>query len=429
MKTILLFLITIIALFLLFIIPLQAQEELPDTVWTKKLDNINAVKFSPDAKYIIASTHTHGVYQLDRTNGDIIRTIMLGNNGVDFSPTGDTLILSAGNQVTLLNTETGVILDTFLFSKEGNPNCEAIITPDGKRIIATTGKMGFDEPQILVIDIATKEIIKTFIGRYYKASRLDISSDGKYFIFNDFRGTYYTVILMDLHTYEELKIFEKPGGSYSNHGFAPNNEYFLTSSSSGLDLWNLKTFKVQKTLNYYQDINATDPGASSRVFTNDSKYLIYGYFDWEDYDPNKVIVWNIEGDSLQYEYPFSGSKDIDISKDDYIAASGYTPYLLGHLNLLRPKWNETSVDENEENDFKYILKDKILTIKFDDELNITPTINIYDISGKLVKSISDFELQTDFKSINVNVDFLIPGVYLIEIITTKKHYSFKLMIP
>jgi WD40 repeat protein len=429
MKTTLHFLTTIIALFLLFFIPLQAQEEVPDTVWSKNLDNAQMVKYSPDEKFLYAGIMEIGrslVYKLETEYGSIVDSFAYHPpliKTIDLSMTGDTLLVSGSGFLWLWNVETG---DTIYTLKYGS---EACFTPDGKRIITTTGKIGDDEPQILIIDIATKEIIKTFIGRYKQSSQLGLSPDGKYFYFKDINGLKGFIFLMDLSTYEEITYFEYSTFGLSDPVISPDNKLLASISfEDGIIIWDIKSFKQLETIKY-SDPNTKDFGLGGVGFSNDSKYVIFSYFDHEDYDPNEVIVWNINKDTLAHRYQFSGSYDLDISKDDYIAALGYTPYKLWHINLLRPKWNETSVEENEENDFKYILKDKILTIKFDDELNNTPTINIYDISGKLIKSISDFELQTDFKSINVNVDFLIPGVYLIEIITTKKHYSFKLMIP
>jgi WD40 repeat protein len=426
MKTILHFLTTIIVLFLLFIIPLQAQEEVPDTVWSKNLGNVQMVKFSPDGKNLYVGVIEIGrslVYKINNATGLIVDTFSYLPpliKRIDLSANGDTLMVSGSGFIWLWDVETG---DTIFTLKYGD---EACFTPDGKRIIATTGKMGFDEPQILVIDIETKEIIKSFIGRYYYASNPQISSDGKYLSFKDFRGTYSTIILMDLNDYEELKIFENSNGSLDQNVFSPDSKYLAANSAGDRDIfiWDLATLEMYKHIQYEENDNVLNPSVNTIKFSNNSQYLIFPFFDWEDYDPNKIIVWNIEGDSLEYEYPYSAQRAIDISKDNYIAACGQYP---GYLTLLRPKWNGTYIKEQKEEDFKYSLKDVILKIKFDDELNNTPTINIYDISGKLVKSISDFELQTDFKSINVNVDFLISGVYLIEIKLRNQIYSLKVL--
>jgi WD40 repeat protein len=425
MKTILHFLTTIITLLLFFIIPLQAQEQLPDTVWKKNI-SVGALKFSQDGQYIYTKKDNN-VLKIETFTSNILDTLILNRplmKSLNISPTGDTLIVAGNGMIWLWDTRTGESIEKLDYFGE-----EACFTPDGKRIVATTGKMGFDEPQILIIDIETKEIIKSFVGRYYYASNPQISLDGKYLSFTDFRGTYNTIILIDLETYEELHIFQIENGTLADNVFSDDGKYLGSIYyQNGVYLWDLKTFELIKNYRFKDMINI-NYAIMDLKFSNDSKNLIFSYFDSDDYDPNKVIVWNIKKDTLAYEYNFPANVAKDISKDDYIVACGNLRGDFSKLYLLRPKWNETSVDENEENDFKYILKDNILKIKFDDELNNTPTIYIYDISGKLIKSISDFELQTDFKSINVNVDFLIPGVYLIEIITTKKHYSFKLMIP
>ncbi|MFC2131502.1 WD40 repeat domain-containing protein, partial [Bacteroidota bacterium] len=177
----------------------QAQEQLPDTVWSKQIGNVNVVKFSPDGQFVFAGVYKD-IYQFETSTGNLVKTFSgrCGSiNRIDFSPTSDTIICSGGvggAGISLINSLSGDTLLRFNLGQSMS-GAEALITPDGKHIIATTGKMGLDEPQILVIDIETKEIIKTFIGRYNGASNLQVSNDGKYFSFEDFRGTYGTVIL------------------------------------------------------------------------------------------------------------------------------------------------------------------------------------------------------------------------------------------
>ncbi|MFH1052740.1 MAG: T9SS type A sorting domain-containing protein [bacterium] len=418
---------------LVLIIQLKAQEPLPDTVWTKKIANIKAVNFSLDSEYLFAGGRKE-FYQLEITTGEIFKTFLVNTgyvNKIGFSISGDTIITSGTDAtIRLWDYLTGDSIFTFYTIKEfgiiSYGGSDALITPDGKRIITLTGFIGLDEPQILVIDIATKEIIKTFVGRYYYASNPQISSDGKYFSFQDFRGTYSTVILINLNTYEEIKIFENPNGSLNQNIFSPDCNH-LTANSAGVGkdifIWDLKTLKLFKQFQY-EEKDVIEPILYNEKYTNDSKYLIMSFHDHQDYQPDKIIVWNIDGDSLEYEYPFSGQTAIDVSKDDYIAAYSQNS---GYLTLLRPKWNGTDVKDIKEDDFNYTLKDGILKIKFKEEFTEIPLVNIYDISGKLIKSISDFEIQSDYKELTLNIGFLIPGVYLFEIKFSDKNYSFKLL--
>ncbi|MFC2129793.1 WD40 repeat domain-containing protein, partial [Bacteroidota bacterium] len=178
-----------------FAVPTQAQEHLPDTVWSKQIQNAQVVKFSPNGQYVFVGIDKIGssvVYKIETTTGTTVDTFRYHRpltKRLSFSPTGDTLAVSGSGFIRLWDIRASDTIFTFEYGEE------ACITPDGKRIIATTGKMGVDEPQILVIDIETKEIIKSFIGRYNGASNLQVSNDGKYFSFEDFRGTYGTVIL------------------------------------------------------------------------------------------------------------------------------------------------------------------------------------------------------------------------------------------
>ncbi len=322
MKTILL--LTVIIVFTGFSENLLAQQQLPDTVWSKDINSYNgcprSLKFSPDGKYLFAGFRKQGILQLDRQTGKIIRKIQAGGN-ISFSSTGDTVVFSGGNEIMIVRTKTGEIIDTIIMPVDKNSryNCQAVIAPDGKRIITTVGALNLDKPQLLVYNIETKKIIKAFNGIY--ASMLKISPDGNYISFNSVKENYQTVRLIDLNTYEEVNFDNKTGGG--NGGFSPDSKILLTGTQYGVDLWDVKTLKLIKTLKYYEGLNVADRGIGGGIlFSNDSKYLIYGYFDYEDYNPNEVLVWNIEKDTLEYVYPFSASDAMDVSPDNYIAASG-----------------------------------------------------------------------------------------------------------
>ncbi|MFC2131442.1 WD40 repeat domain-containing protein [Bacteroidota bacterium] len=421
----LLFLIILTAV-LMSAVPLNAQEQLPDTVWSKQIQNAHVVKFSPDGQYVFVGIR-YDVLKIETTTGNVIDTFALNRplmKSLSPSPTGDTLIITGNRLIMMWNVITGDTIFTLNYGEE------ACFTPDGKRIIATTGKMGLDEPQILVIDIETKEIIKTFIGRYNYTGDLQISSDGKYFSFTDFRGTYSTVILIDLNTYEEIKIFENPNGSLDKNIFSPNNKYLAANSAGHKDIfiWDLKTLELFKHFQYEEFNDITIPILTNEKFTMNSKYLIMSFFDNEDFDPNKIIVWNIEGDSLEYEYSFSGSTALDVSKDDYIA--GYSR-AWRILSLLRPKWNGTGVKEHKKEDFKYTYNNEKLKIHFDDiPINI-PEINIYNMIGMNVGAncpdCIGMPLQTQGNIIEIDIGYLTAGVYFVIVDVSGKRYVIKLM--
>jgi len=213
-------------------LPLQAQE-LPDTLWSKAIDDehiANVVKFSPDGQYLFAG-YGNDIIQIEISTGEIIRTLSYHKGYVTqigFSPSGDTLISSGWDgRIVLWDYHSGDSIECISLIKEikNSAKSNALITPDGKRIITLTEFIGFDEPQILIIDVETKEIIKSFVGRYYYALNLQVSPDGKYFSFVDFRGTFLSIVLIDLNTYEEIKIFNEDGklGDLQDNIFSNDN--------------------------------------------------------------------------------------------------------------------------------------------------------------------------------------------------------------
>ncbi|GAB1371151.1 hypothetical protein MASR1M45_12130 [Candidatus Kapaibacterium sp.] len=105
------------ALVLLFVQSAFAQtEELPDTVWTKFTypNAVNAVKFTPDGKYL-ASGGDDGIPKLwDAVTGELVREF-LGNGSkiwsLDINNTGELIaVVNDSSVITIWNVLTGEIL-------------------------------------------------------------------------------------------------------------------------------------------------------------------------------------------------------------------------------------------------------------------------------------------------------------------------------
>lgn|GEM_PF-4391905 len=409
-------------------VSLQGQE-LPDTVWSKKI-NVSDLKFSPDGKYIFGSAGIDGVHQLDAQTGNIIRTIKLGNEHLSFSPTGDTVVFSCNHQITLIKTNSGELIDTMIIQNIGLSGCHAQFTIDGRYLAVTTDVYGFDNPQIYFIDIESKQVVKTFSKIFDYSTNISLSPNGKYFSYCGLikvKNLYYLTIV-DLQTFNERQRFEIPKSAAYNLGFTHDSRFVAYYFPNAIHIWDIETNELKKTIKMYSTINTTDPGRGRIVFTYNSKYLIYGYFDWEDFDPNKIIVWNIDGDSLVYEYPYSASTAIDISKDDYIICAGFSYLAPGdHLYLLRPNWKSTDVSEKDTDRFNYLLNHGILKIKFEETIIEKPVINIYNILGNIVVAYCNVSLQTN-NEIEMDLNYLNCGVYFVVVDVGGKRRVVKVMM-
>ncbi len=403
---------------------LQSQEPLPDTVWTKKNlgGMVNVVKFSPDGQYLFVGAD-YDILQFDVKTGELIRTLSFHRayvTKIGFSPTGDTIISSGWDgRIVLWDYQTGDTIAYISTLRDMNKaiDSDALITPDGKRIITLTGLVGLDKPQIIVFDIETKEIIKTFTGIFSQANNLAVSNDGKYFSFWDFRSTKGILFLMDLNTYEEIAMIEYPdAGLFDNIISWDSKILAAVTTGHGIFLWDIEKLKLIKNFRFNNNLNLSY-GIRRVSFSRDSKNIIFGCYDYEDYEPSEVIVWNIEKDTLVYKYPFSAVESIDISKNDYIASVGNSAYKLWHVNLLRPNWKITDVKENITNNLKYTFNNSKLKIFFDEEMFAKPEINIYNILGVGANGRSpvqhDFSPVQNGNEIEINLEYLTSGVYFV----------------
>ncbi|MFH1052459.1 MAG: hypothetical protein V1779_16190 [bacterium] len=403
-------------------VSLQAQEPLPDIVWNKYIDNAKVVKFSPDGQNVFIGVR-NDILQLDATTGEIVRTMYYHKariKNICFSSTGDTIISSGDDgRIVLWDYKTGDTIEYISVLRDINIGAEsdASFTPDGKRIITLTGLIGIDKPQILIINIETKEVIKTFIGTYSQTDNLAISSDGKYFSFWDFRGTKGILFLMDMNTYKEIARIEYPDDGLYDNAFSWDSRILAAMTDrNGIFLWDIATLKLIKNFRFNNILDLRN-GMRRVSFSRDSKNIIFGYYDYDDYDPNKLIVWNIEKDTLVYEYSCSGTKSIDISKDDDIITAGFVFMEGDYVYLLRPNWKVTKVEDNFTNNLKYSYNNSILKIFFDEELFEKPKINIYNILGVGANGRSPVQhylspLQNG-NEIEIDLEYLTSGVYFV----------------
>jgi len=186
----------------------------------------------------------------------------------------------------------------------------------------------------------------------------------------------------------------------------------------------LETLELYKTITFEEHSNYINSQLWNHKFSNDSKYIIFSYWDNEDYNPQKVIVWDIEKDSVAYEYLYAADKFIDVSKDDYIAAVGIQVPTIGwSVNLLRPKWNGTDVKETKENELNYSYYGRKIKIYFNENLKNEPKIEIYNILGVGIRHAEPVQQENE---IEIDLNDLSSGIYFVEVLVNFKTYIIKI---
>jgi len=405
-------------------VSLHAQEPIPDTVWTKTFQNpitINCVKFSPDGQYIFAGTN-NVILQIESATGNIFRSLSGHTDQVytiSFSPTGDT-ILSMGmdRTIRLWNYQNGDPIYSLKYERPDSLNIklgtEALLAPDGRKIISLTGCNRYNGDKyenIYIFDIETKKLI-TGIGDFPTAFNIAISPDGRYFAMH---VSINNVLLFDLNTYQLIKVLGSHESQVNDIAFSPDGKMVASCGEDWrIYVWDTET---RELIHEY----GCNTHVKNVVFSNDSKFII-----WSDGGDNYTTqVWSIDTKEKVYQYPFSGFADIDISQDNKIITTSSK-----RVSLLNPKWEITGFQET--NEYETIIypnpTNNSLTVNFNLSFPTQLNFNLYDITGILVSNIKSQFYEPGLINENLILGNLANGVYYLKIESLQCNKTFKINI-
>ncbi|MFH1052589.1 MAG: T9SS type A sorting domain-containing protein [bacterium] len=404
-------------------VSLQAQEPLPDTVWTKTFQNpitINCVKFSPDGQYIFAGTNNI-ILQIETSTGNIFRTLQWHDwkvFNIDFSPTGDT-ILSSGADYTirLWDYISGDTIHSLKYERPDSLDIQlgeiAYITPDGKRIISLTNCYGDNYDNVYVFDISSKELIGR-AGNYYGANKLNISLIGKYFAIVGYPTM---VALYDLNTYQLIKVLGSHESQVNDIAFSPDGKMVASCGEDWrIYVWDTETRELIHEF-------GMDGAVVSVKFSNDNKFLITGGGGFENLHTS---VFNLTIDEIHYNYPIPyGRQSMDISSANnfLVVGGGYD------LFLLNPKWDITGLQET--NKYETIIYPNPVDMKVNIDFNvINPglfNIELLNITGNFIENIFSGFLEPGNQTIQFNCKNIANGTYFIRITSPSFTKTIKLV--
>jgi len=165
--------------------------------------------FAPDGRSVyVGIVKDNSTVKIDLQNGNIIQTYKHADEYSDVTGIRRLVLTKDGN--TLLtgddyghirwwNTATGKEIGD-LYANKGRVN-GMIMLPNGKQIATCGGESAFTDAEIKIIDIATRQVVKTLKGHGNSPTSLVATEDGKYLL----SGSYdRTIKLWNLATAESL---------------------------------------------------------------------------------------------------------------------------------------------------------------------------------------------------------------------------------
>ncbi len=406
----------------------KSQESLPDTVWTKRLNDISeigCVKFSPDGKIIAVGTYGFNwdngiIFLIETETGNIIRELKGHSKEIislDFSLTGDTL-LSAGKEVILWDVNTGEIIKTYseyyfkaIFMEDDNRILSLKSPEEAKKLVIFDKNTGMIErsqnfseiPNFIYSTVSNKLIIEQTIF---------FPGEGKNQSF---------LKLWDANTFEKIADLGNHDDQITDMAFSPDGSLLATSSfDQTVKIWDIANKKLLKNI---------EPNYSflrSNIFSNDTNYLIIGFSYVENCG---IFIWDIKSQSFVKEIKNDSfcSTGMDMSPNDNNKLLIYSGRNLRLINLQLQTIGVVQTFEN----IKSILypnpTNNIANIQFYLENSDNIEIKLYDISSNLIEKIYNGFLNSGNQTIPYNCSNLSSGIYYIKISSPNLTLTIKLV--
>ena len=228
-------------------------------------DNIEALAYSRDGKYLFAGDGDRLLQQWDVQAGRIVRKFPVGDFpwGIAVHPDGQHVISSQfGGSITMWSLESGRAVRRF--SGHTRAVMELAISPDGKRLLS-----GGHDGLVRLWDVETGEPIHSFQESYCNAVAL--TSDGRLAAHG---GTGSGLHIWETETGETLHEIGRGAAAVSAAAFSPDGTVLVTGDGYGLiQVWDVRTGKE------IHHLDAHTSYVTSLAFVPGGRFFVSGSYD------------------------------------------------------------------------------------------------------------------------------------------------------
>ncbi|MCX6152519.1 MAG: T9SS type A sorting domain-containing protein [Candidatus Kapabacteria bacterium] len=430
---------------LLFVLISASKADLPDTVWCKYTypTQINAVKFTPDGRYL-ASAGTDGVVRLWETQtGNLVREYLGAGSaiwGMDLY--NDSLVAAVTDlsKITIWDFNTGKIIQVIDYYPNQNHSLEnnsVAFSKSGKYLAAHIAKYGGGgmfgyQPALFIWNTKDWSVLGK-VENIQAPKDVNFSPDEKLLAVSSILnidttasiGLFNVPNLMFIGMVKNSKGIEINKSTFSNDGNYLGGAYY----NDGNKIWNTTDWSL------YRSFKTGD--ARSVVFSEDNQYyavgaggihwylLIYNVLD--NMESNRYIL-----NYLSKKYLGTNEGDaalsISISKNsDYIGVGGSAG-----IYLLNAKWDTTPVLENPIQVTNTIIfpnpTNGTANIQFDLLRPEFIDIKIYNTASNLVTKIFEGQVQQGMQNFQWNTSLVATGIYFCRIIAAGTTSTIKIIV-
>jgi len=263
---------------------------------------------SPDGETVALST-SQGVFLYEFTELVQIRKVEQSgvNASIAFSPNGKFLASSVGQNVRMINMDTGEVEFTFE-GDSGNISCLRF-SPDGVTLIA-----GTNDGAISFWDTGEAELLFTIDLDGVGIASLVHSADGTLFAAGNNKGDVYVVQASDG---KQRYLFKGNVGKVDALGYSPKGEYLAVGSAddSTVRIWSISTGEIVRNLEGHTG------GVTTLSYSSNNMILAVGG------DDGVIRMWDWERGRIQQKFNWTGEAvhQLKFSPDGSILMAIYSP--------------------------------------------------------------------------------------------------------
>lgn len=433
--------------FLLTASRLYSQPQPANILW-EKITSAYTIKFSPNGQFLATGGGVNSCYPYscgkieywrvaDSTKLETITGPQVGfTNEVDFSPDGTKLVSAHGSVYCAPNggctqDKTG----QYSWSFPGGTNqytetniygiVEAIdYSPNGQLI--AIGKRYDNLGEIVIYNASDFTVVRTLEGHQYVTASVKFSPDGQYLASGGDDGKLRIWRVSDgqlIRTLDHGTYFE--GGIDVEVAYSPNGQYIVSAGQGYLPA--VKVWRAADGVLLHNFTVHPDDGYVMAEFTPNNAYVAAGLTIYEQGTGwhGRIKFWDVATGQLVIDY-------IDVTNSPQgggiraIAFSNTANNLFAYavsnrlrvagttLSLVSP----TSISGNTEIPSEYSLAQNYpnpfnpeTTIRYSIPENVFVSLSLYDISGRMVRTMVNTQQTPGSYTINVNGSALSSGVY------------------
>lgn len=406
-----------------------------DTLWTKRIGTVSAVKFSPDGSKVAAGTETGEYYIYNTQTGEELRHYSHKGNGC-FDFTYDSKYLCTGggyssdssfDYIKLWDLDSTnsfqAIKDTIKASDINFKAITDIVFSWDNRCFAVSYYLGAGNTSLVIYDRSQNIIFKEFKSKNEASyQHLHFSKDNKYLAASFYlNNNSDKVIIYDVKTWQIIKSYDHPRTIFDVK-FSPGGKKLITGCDDGyVRIWDMETFKLDTQYNI-EAVYSVDFSKDSKYYFACSGSVLKGYFRKYEITNNKV---NYDYDVYDPEYDRYLFFKLDISLDGKYIAGGcrkglyiFKADLLSSLDGSNSAIEATLYPNPATNN---------LSIKIELPNNEIYKINITDINGNEIKLIQNEFFDAGEKTFEIDCSSLSAGTYFIKVSSTTFIKTYKLM--